>query len=209
MTFPERPDAAQVVLCFGDSLTAGSELPPDQKAFVWPRLLEEASQGKFRAINEGLGGRPTDSLADFRQALQKHGAAAGIMVIALGGNDARDVSGNCVPHAVKNIREMIALTRSARPDVPILLAGPANIRKDALGPTKDIADERDQNLRDLTMAYERLARESSCHFVALYGIVPPGSLTVDGVHPDAEGNKFIATTMLKALTQLADGPLSG
>ena len=76
-------------------------------------------------------------------------------MIALGGNDSRDISGNCVPNAVKNIRAMIAGLFGA---IPILLAGPANIRKDTLGPTKPIANERDQNLRDLNAAYEKLAR---------------------------------------------------
>jgi len=198
----KQPASTFVVLYFGDSLTAGSELSPDQKPFVWPKLVQEGSYGKFQAINEGLGGRPTGSMPDFQKALEKHGGAMDIMVIALGGNDARDVSGNCVAHAVKNIREMIALTRAGRPDIPILLVGPANIRKDALGPTKNIADQRDQNLRDLTDAYEKLAPETSCQFVSLYGVVPPASLAMDGVHPDADGNRAIAAKMLEALSKL-------
>jgi len=187
------------VLCFGDSITAGFELPPDA---VWPSLVEQSSHGKFKAINEGLGGRPTDSLSDFKTALQKHGNTYDLLVIALGGNDARDISGNCVPNALKNIGEMIALTRAARPILPILLVGPTNIRKDTLGPTKPIANERDQNLRDLNAAYEILAAETSCHFVSLYGVIPASSLTVDGVHPDAEGNHPIASKMLEALTKI-------
>jgi len=192
-------NSAITVLYFGDSITAGFNLPPEA---VWPSLVEKASQGKFRAINEGLGGRPTDSLTDFQLALQKHGDGYDLMVIALGGNDARDISGNCVPNALKNIREMIALTRAARPGIPILLVGPTNINKDCLGPTKPIANERDQNLRDLNAAYEKLAWELSCYFVSLYGVIPPASLTVDGVHPDAEGNRPIAAKMLEALEKI-------
>jgi acyl-CoA thioesterase-1 len=190
------------VLYFGDSLTAGSEMPPEQKRYVWPTLVEEISGGKFRAINEGLAGRPTDSIADFRKILEKHGIAFEIMVIALGGNDARDITGNCVPNALKNIREMIGLTRSSRPDVPVLLVGPANIRKDRLIRFQNIAEQRDQNLRDLISAYQKLSREISCPFVALYGVIPPESLTVDGVHPDPEGNQAIAAIMLEALKKL-------
>ena len=167
-------NSAITVLYFGDSITAGFNLPPEA---VWPSLVEKASQGTFRAINEGL-------------------------VIALGGNDARDISGNCVPNALKNIREMIALTRAARPGIPILLVGPTNINKDCLGPTKPIANERDQNLRDLNAAYEKLAWELSCYFVSLYGVIPPDSLAVDGVHPDAEGNRPLAAKMLDVLTKI-------
>jgi acyl-CoA thioesterase-1 len=189
------------ILYFGDSLTAGHELPNEQ---VWPHLVEQASHGKFKAINEGQGGRPTGSLPDFKLALQRHGDVFDLMVIGLGGNDARDISGLCVPNALKNIREMIALTRAARPQVPILLIGPANIRQDALGPTKPIAKERDQNLRDLNAAYEKLAPEMSCEFVSLYGVIPPASLALDGVHPDAEGNKPIAARVLEALGKIAE-----
>jgi acyl-CoA thioesterase-1 len=191
------------VLYFGDSLTEGSEMPPDQKAFVWPTLVQEASGGTFQAINEGLGGRPTNSVSAFQKILDYHDHAFDLMVIALGGNDARDISGQCVPNAVRNIREMIALTRAARPGIPILLVGPANIRKDTLGPTKSIGAQRDQNLRDLTAAYEALAAETPCRFVALYGVIPPASLAADGVHPDADGNRAVAAKMLEALAQLA------
>jgi acyl-CoA thioesterase-1 len=197
------------VLYFGDSLTEGSELPPEQKAFVWPTLVQENSGGTFQAINEGLGGRPTDSVSAFQRILGCHDHAFDLMVIALGGNDTRDISGQCIPNAVRNIGEMIALTRAARPGIPILLVGPANIRKDTLGATKSIGEKREQNLRDLTAAYEKLAAETSCRFVSLYGVIPPASLAADGVHPDADGNRAVAAKMLEALTRLAQAPLDG
>jgi len=198
----KQSDSVYVVLYFGDSLTEGAMLSPDQKHFAWPNLVQEDSHGKFQAINEGMGGRPTNSVAGFQKTLKEHASMFDIVVIALGGNDSRDISGQCVPNAVRNIREMIAQARAARPDIPILLAGPANIRKDTLGPTKPIAGQRDQNLRDLTEAYEKLARETYCQFVSLYGVIPPASLTLDGVHPDADGQRPIAATMLEALTKL-------
>jgi acyl-CoA thioesterase-1 len=204
MDHPPPATSVFTALYFGDSLTAGSTLPPEQKSSVWTNLVEQVSRGKFRAINEGLGGRPTDSLADFQEALRKHAGAFDLLVIALGGNDARDISGNCVPHALKNIRAMITLARASCSTLPILLAGPANIRKDTLGPTKPIANEREQNLRDLNVAYEKLALETSCQFVSLYGTIPAASLVMDGVHPDAEGNQPIAAAMLEALTKLTD-----
>jgi acyl-CoA thioesterase-1 len=190
------------VLYFGDSITEGKSMLPEEQPRVWPNLIEEWSHGKFRAINEGKGGRPTDCLEEFREALQRHAGSYDLLVIALGGNDARDISGNCVPNALRNLREIISLARKARPGLPILLAGPANIRKDALGPTRPIGDQRDQNLRDLTIAYEPLAGELACGFAPLYGIIPPESLAMDGVHPDAKGNEPIAARMHEALLRL-------
>ncbi len=191
-----------LVLCFGDSLTEGKSMRPEEQSLVWPKVVEQLSQGKFRLLNEGLGGRPTDSLPDFLKALNQHGDTADVLVIALGGNDARDVSGNCVPNALKNIREMIRLARASRSNLPILLVGPANIRKDTLGPSKPIANEREQNLLDLNAAYLELAGELNCYFTSWYDVVPPESLEMDGVHPDATGNRPLAEKILQALERL-------
>ena len=84
-------------------------------------------------------------------------------------------------------------------DVTILLAGPPNIRKDALGPTRPIADQRDAKLRELGAAFSELAQKLHCEFFSLYGVVPDASLTHDGVHPDVNGNEAIAKAMLGKL----------
>ena len=173
-----------------------------EKPCVWPNLVEQSSGGRFCPINEGKGGRPTDSLGEFREALEKHRGAYDLLVLALGGNDARDISGACVPNAVKNVREMVRLALEDRASLPILIVAPANIRKDTLGPTRLIANERDQNLRGLGKAYEVLARELACHFVSLYGVIPPEALAIDGVHPNAQGNEPIAHCMLETLERV-------
>lgn len=85
----------------------------------------------------------------------------------------------------------------------ILIAGPTNIRKDALGPTKPIADQRTANLRDMGTAFEALAKEMHARFVSLYSVVPETSLGKDGVHPDGVGNAPIANTLLPVLIELA------
>lgn len=150
-------------------------------------------------INEGKGGRPTDSLEEFTSMLARH-ERVDLLVLALGGNDARDISGKCVTNALANLRSMISLARQTYGgELSILLVGPTNIRKDALGPTRNIAEEREQNLLDLNAAYPGLASELGCSFVSLYGTVAPRCLTLDGVHPDSEGHAAIAAVMLRAL----------
>jgi acyl-CoA thioesterase-1 len=105
-----------------------------------------------------------------------------------------------VPKATSNVRAMVDRGRRAYgAGLRVLLVGPPNLRKDALGPTKPIADQRDAKLRELGSAFEALAKELGCEFVGLYGVVPPESLTKDGVHPDAGGNAAIAKAMLSAL----------
>jgi len=186
------------VIVFGDSITEGNMLPADQRSQRWVTLVEKEAQGRLQMVNEGKGGRPTDSVNEFKAMLARH-PHADMLVIALGTNDSRNIKEDCVPAAVKNIRSMLDLARTAYGKIPVLLVGPPNIRKDALGPSKPIADQRDAKLRELGAAFETLAKQTGGGFMSLYGVVPEASLAKDGVHPDAAGNEAIAKAMLPKL----------
>ena len=67
--------------------------------------------------------------------------------------------------------------------LPILIAGPPNINKDALGPTKPIADQREAKLKELGAAFAELAKERHCEFISLHGVVPASSLIVLLIEP--------------------------
>jgi acyl-CoA thioesterase-1 len=189
----------RVVIVFGDSITAGNALPPEDRPHVWPQVVEEQSKGSLQMLNEGKGGLPTDSVKEFTAMLTRH-PHADVLVIVLGTNDSRDISDQCVPKAVANLRTMIGLARDRYgKDFAVLLAGPPNIRKESLGPTRPIADQRDAKLRELGEGFSALAAELHCEFISLYGAVPEGSMTKDGVHPDVAGNEAIARVILAKL----------
>lgn len=192
--FAQSP-APRVVIIFGDSITAGGALPQDQRDQLWVTQLQHESAGSLTLINEGKGGRPTNSLTEFEAMLSRH-PKADALVLALGMNDSRDITPQCVPKAVANLHAMIAKARTAYgANLPVLLVGPSNINKSALGPTKPIGNEREAKLRELGAAFEKLAAETSSAFVTLFGIVPDSSLLKDGVHPDAAGNTAIAKVL--------------
>ena len=192
-------DTAQTVIVFGDSITAGGALPANERDAVWVRAVERESKGRLRMVNEGKGGRPTDSVKEFEAMLARQPQAA-VLVIALGTNDSRDITAACVPKAVANVRGMIARARQQYgAKLRILLAGPPNINKAALVATKPIANEREAKLRDIGDALAALAKETGCEFTSLFGTVPEASMTKDGVHPDAAGNAAIARVMLAKL----------
>lgn len=94
------------VIVFGDSITAGGALPATEKGQLWVSVVEKDSVGRLKMINEGKGGRPTDSLKEFDAMLFRQ-PKADVLVLALGMNDSRDVSGQCVPKAVANLRAMV------------------------------------------------------------------------------------------------------
>ena len=199
--FAQSP-APRRLIVFGDSITAGGALPKDQHEHLWVTQVQQQSRGVLALINEGKGGRPTNSLAEFDAMITRH-AKADALVIALGMNDSRDIMPQCIPKAVANLRAMIAKAHLAYgANLPVLLVGPSNINKAALDLTKPIANEREANLRELGTAFEKLAAETKSEFVSLFGIVPDSSLLKDGVHPDGAGNDALAKVMgarLKAL----------
>jgi acyl-CoA thioesterase-1 len=192
----------RTVIVFGDSITAGGALPAADRPRVWLKQVEAQSRGSLVLVNEGKGGRPTDSVKEFETMLTRQNRAD-LLVIALGTNDSRDITDQCVPKAVVNVRQMIVLARQKYGEkLPVLLVGPPNINKSALGPTKPIADQRDGKLRELGTGFAALAKEAKAGFFSLYGTVPAESLTKDGVHPDAAGNEAIAKAMLPVLTRM-------
>ncbi|MEI7728285.1 MAG: SGNH/GDSL hydrolase family protein [Verrucomicrobiota bacterium] len=186
----------RTVVVFGDSITQGGALPKNDRTNAWVNVVERTSQGRLKMVNEGKGGRPTDSVKEFDAMLVCH-PRADALVIALGTNDSRDTTDKCVPKAVANIQAMIARARKAWGEkLPVLLVGPPNINKSALGPTKPIANEREAKLRELGEAFARLAKDQRCEYGTLFGVVPESSMTKDGVHPDSAGNAAIASAML-------------
>lgn len=187
---------SKTVIVFGDSITAGNALPKEQQSQAWLNLVQKEAGDQLQLINEGKGGRPTNSVKEF-EAMLTHRPQADVLVLALGTNDSRDISGQCVPKAVANLRAMIDRARAAYgPRLKLIIVGPPNIRKESLGPTRPIADQREAKLKELGAAFSTLAKETGCEFISLFGVVPDGSLTKDGVHPDAAGNAAIAKAML-------------
>lgn len=190
-----QSSAPRSVIVFGDSITAGGALPQAQRGQLWLTQVQEQSAGALVLINEGKGGRPTNSLTEFEAMLPRH-AKADALVIALGMNDSRDITPQCIPKAVANLRAMIEKARAAYgTKLVVLLVGPTNINKAALVATKPIGNEREAKLRELGAAFEKLAAETKSEFVSLFGVVPDASLLKDGVHPDGVGNDAIAKVM--------------
>lgn len=103
---------AHTVIVFGDSITEGNMLAPEDRAKAWPQVVEKGSGGHLQMINEGKGGRPTASVREFDAMLKRH-PKCDLLVIALGVNDSRDITDECVPKAVANLRQMIKKCRQA------------------------------------------------------------------------------------------------
>jgi len=201
-------DTPRTVLCFGDSITHGKQPAGMKVGDCWVDRLETLSKGRFDCINEGRGGRPANSVGEFKAALERN-PRFDVLILALGANDARDdgKEGAKLPARVKgNLAEMIALARAAQPNAKILLTGQYNINIAGLKKNADLGPQRDANLRAIVAQVEVLAQEQKTLFVNLYGVVPAETMTADGVHPDAAGHERIAQKLWPVLEALAAKP---
>jgi acyl-CoA thioesterase-1 len=193
------------ILFFGDSITKGKGVPADQR---WTSLVAAHSNGNLAEINEGKGGRPASAVGEFARAVEKYSSdpEISVLVIALGTNDARDTSPDCVVKTTNYIAQMITLARAKAPQWRVVICAPYNINKDALKESHDIGPTREQNLIGMETAFKDLAARENCGFIDLYGLIPLSSLTVDGVHPDAAGHAAIAAFVQPTLDALVSRP---
>ena len=124
-------DSRPIVLAFGDSLTAGYGVDPEESfpAYLQRRLDLEGY--RYRVVNAGISGdTTTGGLARLEEALE---AKPAVVILELGGNDG--LRGLPVGGTRDNLAQMIELSRDA--GAKVILAGitlppnygPESIRK--------------------------------------------------------------------------------
>ena len=188
-------DAAQppnidrpVLVCYGDSITAGRGLAYGE---AYPDFLEKKldAQGyRYKLINQGTSGATTkDALAGLPFVLRMHPA---VVIVEFGGNDG--LRGVPVEESRSNLDQLLTTLENAH--VKILLAG-ITLPPD-YGP--DYIRSFDRMFRDLA------ARHHVAFVPMLYVnlVHVPGTIQDDGIHPTAKGSAIIADTLLPALKPL-------
>ncbi len=180
----ERP----ALVCFGDSITAGRGLPPDQAypAFLQKKL--DAAGYHYKVVNMGVSGATTkDAIALLPSLLRLHPAAA---IVEFGGNDG--LRGLPLAQTRSNLSQVIAALKQAH--IKVLLAGIT------LPP-----DYGPDYIRAFDSMFPQLA---ASHRVAVVPMIyknligVPGTLQADGIHPTARGSEIIAATLMQTLTRL-------
>ena len=184
-------DTRPVIVCFGDSLTAGFGLDSNQS---YPSLLQRELDRrgyKYRVENLGASGDTTqDGLARVSDALTLKPA---IVVIELGANDG--LRGQPVSGIERNLGQVIeAFQQGAafqKAKVRVLLAGitlPPNYGLDYI--------------HRFAAVYPQLAAKYKVRLLdfLLAGVAGnPRLMQQDGLHPNAEGTRIVAATVFKSL----------
>jgi acyl-CoA thioesterase-1 len=177
-----------VVVCYGDSITAGYGLQSGQ---AYPEALGrelDARGYRYKVVNQGTSGATTkDAVAGVRGILALHPA---VVIVEFGGNDG--LRGLPLTETRRNLDAVLTAFDDAQ--IKSVLAGitlPPNY-----GP---------EYIQQFEQIYRELAAKHHAAFVPmLYKslINVPGTIQGDGIHPTAKGSELIARTLLTTITPL-------
>ena len=180
-----QPDTRPVIVCFGDSLTAGvagRSYPDDLQD-----LLNEHGYS-YRVDNQGIAGdTTTDGLARIDNVIAESPV---LVILEFGGNDG--LRGIPVDATKQNLEQMIERFKAAR--IPIVLLGitlPPNYGPDYI--------------QAFDAIYRELAQKHHTAFVPMIYkdlVHVPNTIQSDGIHPTAKGSEIIAATLFPALKPL-------
>lgn len=177
-----------VLVCFGDSITAGYGLQPEQ---AYPAALQrklDRSGYHYQVKNLGTSGATTkDAVASLRTILELHPS---IVIVEFGGNDG--LRGLPLEQTRRNLDSVLTALEKAQ--IKVLLAGitlPPNYGPDYIQAFNDIFRDLAQKHHAalVPMIYKDLVRV-------------PNTIQSDGIHPTAQGSEIIANTLFPALKPL-------
>jgi acyl-CoA thioesterase-1 len=181
-------DLRPLLVCFGDSLTAGYGTDPGES---YPDQLQKLLDAKgygYRVLNSGISGNTSkDGLDRIERVAAKHPK---VVVVEFGGNDG--LRGLPLEQTEANIAEMIE--RLQKDGATVALAGitlPPDYGKDYIA--------------RLDAIYPALAKKYHVRLLPfllqdVYGV--PGDMQGDATHATAKGNKQVAENVEKLVLPL-------
>jgi acyl-CoA thioesterase I len=177
------PAAAPVrIVALGDSLTSGHRLPRSQ---AYPAVLEAALEEEGATavvVNHGVSG--DTSSGGLRRLPAALDDRPDILIVALGVNDG--LRGVPVPQVRRNL-ETIIETAQAR-GVTVILCAMEALPLYGWQYTVDF--------HNLYTALAEKYKVSLVPFMLMGVLADPALMSPDGIHPNAEGAKVIASTIL-------------
>ena len=190
------PPRMQNIIFFGNSLTAGYQLPASA---AFPSLLQQRLDSlnlPYKSFNYGVSGE-TSAGGRQRVASVLARQPVDVFVLELGANDG--LRGIPVRETTHNLQDIIDQVRLKYPEARIVLAGlefPFDLS--ALG-----GHQYGRYAAEFKASFRLLAEKNSLPFVPflLQGVLGRRELNLpDGVHPNAAGHKLLAENVWAVLS---------
>ena len=181
---------ASIILFFGNSLTAGYGLEPEQ---AFPHLIQDRLDSlalSYKVINAGLSGETTASGVNRIKWVLREPVE--IMVLELGGNDG--LRGIDPKETEKNLQQIIDLALAMYPNMTIVIAGmeaPPNMGETYISSFREV--------------FKELAGRNELPLIPflLEGVAGEAELNLpDGIHPNEQGHRIVATNVWSILEPL-------
>lgn len=190
LCFVQADPAPKVILFYGDSLTAGYGLSPEE---AFPAIVEKKlnkEKNKAKVVSAGLSGETSaGGLTRLDWVIRQH---IDIFILELGANDG--LRGLPLEQTQKNLQEIIDKVKTKFPAVKIVIAGmmvPPN-----MGP------EYTAKFRKI---FPDLAKKNNATLIPflLQDVAGNEKLNLDdGIHPNPEGHKIVADNVIKFIEPL-------
>ncbi|MFN4145537.1 MAG: arylesterase [Runella sp.] len=178
------------ILIFGNSLTAGYGLEPDE---AYPSILQQKIDSlglPYKVINAGVSGETTAGGNSRLDWVLK--TKVDIFVLELGGNDG--LRGIPASETRKNLQAMIDKVKAKYPDAVIILAG--------MQVPPSMGKKYGDEFRGI---YPQIAKDNNVALIPflLEGVGGEVALNQkDGIHPNAQGAKIVAHNVWEILKDL-------
>ena len=186
----QKSDRPTSLLFFGDSLTAGYGLSPEE---AFPALIEKELNKKERVAsvtNAGLSGETSaGGLARIDWVLRQ---PIDIFVLELGANDG--LRGLPLDQTRKNLQGILDKVKNKNPNAKLVIAGmmvPPNMGQ--------------QYSKEFSKIYPDLAKKNNATLIPflLEGVGGNEKLNqADGIHPNVEGHRIIARNLTAIFLKL-------
>jgi acyl-CoA thioesterase-1 len=182
----ERPR----IVAFGNSLTAGLGVAPDQSYPAHLQRTLDAAGYAYRVVNAGVSGETTAGGA--RRISWVLNSKPAIVILELGGNDG--LRGLSLQETKANLERIIQQLQQA--SVTVVLAGmklPPNYGQDYTGGFEAL--------------YQALAKQYRLTLIPFFldGVAGSSSLNqADGIHPTGEGYRLIVERVFPTLEPLLE-----
>ena len=175
--------ANKTILFFGNSLTAGYGIDPEESFAGRIQTRLDSLKKEFHVINGGLSGETTaGGLSRLDWFLEEEPY---LFVLELGGNDG--LRGIALTETKKNLLAIVDKVQAKYPNTKIILAGmqiPPNMGQEYTEEFKAI--------------YPAVAKEKNIELIPflLEGVAGNPDLNLpDGIHPTAEGHRIVMETL--------------
>jgi acyl-CoA thioesterase-1 len=181
-------DTRPLIVCFGDSLTAGYGTDPGQS---YPDYLQQdldAEGYRYRVVNEGVSGNTTkDGINRLAGVVAMKPA---VVIVEFGGNDG--LRGLPIEESRAHLDTIVSTLKAS--GAKIVIAGIT------LPPNYGAA-----YIKQFDATYPMLAKKYNAPLMPMllkdvYGV--PGMMQADETHATAAGNKIVAQDLLPLVTPL-------